>query len=86
VRDELAEVYGVFFRDGHQEYLVAWREDEDEALELAEWNDQRQYESALDEDYTADWEDFEGLHYVEPIARGVIDDEMMRRGFAQRIT
>lgn len=47
MRDD-TEVYGVFFRLGFEEYLVAYRDAEEEAEILAEDLDEEDFEAALD--------------------------------------
>jgi hypothetical protein len=85
------ELWGVFFEDSGREYLVAVFDDEDEASNDAEERDQQQFESALEMDdearevaFEPKWEDFEGMHYVEPVSPRLAADahDMLARGIA----
>jgi hypothetical protein len=84
------DMSGVFFRDqGVEEYLVEVYEDEEAAQEAAEEQDQRAFERAMEvgEGGTPTWEDYDGMHYVEPIARTVVEEVQgqLDRGLAVRI-
>ena len=84
------DMSGVFFRDQEvEEYLVEVYEDEEEAQEAARARDQRVFEQVMEEgegDAPA-WEDYEGMHYVEPIARTSVEEVQgqLDRGFAVRM-
>jgi hypothetical protein len=68
------EVFGVFFEDNGEEYLVAAFETEEEAETFAE-------------DEAASWGGPEGdEYYVEPVARDLVDYSLLERGFAQPIS
>jgi hypothetical protein len=86
------DVYGVFFQDGYEEYLFAAFETEEEAWDYAAELDKRIYEEALDKARDSvfpvgepEWDDFAGMHYVQPIARDLVDYSLLDRGFAQSI-
>jgi hypothetical protein len=90
-RREMSEdMSGVFFRAQEvEEYLVEVYEDEEEAQEAARARDQRVFEQVMEEgegDAPA-WEDYEGMHYVEPIARTSVEEVQgqLDRGFAVRM-
>ena len=84
------DMSGVFFRAQEvEEYLVEVYEDEEEAQEAARARDQRVFEQVMEEgegDAPA-WEDYEGMHYVEPIARTIVEEVQgqLDRGLAVRI-
>jgi hypothetical protein len=84
------DMSGVFFRDrGVEEYLVGVYEDEEEAQEAARARDRQAFERVMEEgegDAPA-WEDYEGMHYVEPIARTAVEEVQgqLDRGFAVRV-
>ena len=87
------ERYGVFFRHGDQ-YLVAVVEGEEEAIEEARRRDEAAFEGATekhaeepDEHPEPDLDDFEGMHYVEPISDELADSagDELARGFAVRV-
>jgi hypothetical protein len=92
MKGEMSEdMSGVFFRAQEvEEYLVEVYEDEEEAQEAAEFSDQRAFERAMEvaegEDDPA-WDDYEGMHYVEPIARTFVEEvqDQLDRGFAARV-
>jgi hypothetical protein len=90
-RREMSEdMSGVFFRDqGVEEYLVEVYEDEEAAQEAAGAQDQRAFERAMEvgEGDTPTWEDYDGMHYVEPIARTVVEEVQgqLDRGLAVRL-
>jgi hypothetical protein len=91
-RREMSEdMWGVFFRAQEvEEYLVGAYEDEEEAQEAAEFSDQRAFEQAMEVAEGEDdptWDDYEGMHYVEPIARSTVEEaqEQLDRGFAVRV-
>jgi hypothetical protein len=86
------DMWGVFFRgvgDDVEEYLAEVYEDEEEAIEAAEARDQLVFEQELEEGggEIPNWEDYEGMHYVEPIARNIVEEaqEELDRGFAVRV-
>jgi hypothetical protein len=84
------DMWGVFFRvEDIEEYLAEAYEDEEEAIGAAEARDQRVFEREMEEGggEIPTWEDYEGMHYVEPIARTIVDEaqEQLDRGFAVRI-
>ena len=86
------DVYGVFFRDGHQEYLRAAFDTEEEAEKQSYDLAVLEYHVTL-EDYDEgerndepDWSRYEGKYYVEPIARDLVDFTRLERGFAQLIS
>jgi hypothetical protein len=71
------QMYGVFFRDqGVTEYLVAAAEDQEAAISEARGRDEVAFDEAMEKhaDAPDDFpepteEDFDGMHYVEPISR-----------------
>jgi hypothetical protein len=82
--------WGVFFRvDDVEEYLAEAYGDEEEAIEAAEARDQLAFEQAMEEGggEIPTWEDYEGMHYVEPIARTFVEEaqDQLDRGFAVRV-
>ncbi len=82
------EVFGVFFRDqGRQEYLVAVEDNPDDAIEEAQRRDQLVYEQVMEEGDVPAWEDYDGMHYVEPISPELADQAsaQLERGFAVRV-
>jgi hypothetical protein len=89
------ELWGVFFEDSGTEYLVAVFETEVEATSDAVERDMVAFSEALEElhplsneDFEEpDLADFEGIHYVEPIAPELADDarELLEGGVAMRI-
>jgi hypothetical protein len=88
----MSEVLGVFFRDrGAEEYLVEAHVDEQEAQEAARARDERAFEQALEEAEQEGgepvWEDYEGMHYVEPVDPTVVErvQEQLDHGLAVRI-
>jgi hypothetical protein len=85
-------MWGVFFRDQGEveEYLAGAYEDEEEAQEAAEARDQQVFEQVMEEaegDDDPTWEDYEGMHYVEPIARSTVEEVQgqLDRGFVVRV-
>ncbi len=83
------DMWGVFFRVDDVEEYLAEACGEEEAIEVAEARDQRAFEQAMEEGEgeIPTWEDYEGMHYVEPIARTIVEEaqEQLDRGFAVRI-
>ena len=84
------DMSGVFFRDrGVDAYLLEVYEDEEAAQEAARAQDQRAFERAMEvgEGDTPTWEDYDGMHYVEPIARTFVEEvqDQLDRGFAVRV-
>lgn len=83
------EVYGVFFRSGAEEYLVATCEVEEDAVEYAGEQDQASFERDIEsgEGDEPVWEDYDGMHYVAPISRKLADECQyeLERGFAVRV-
>jgi hypothetical protein len=84
------ELWGVFFDDqGEQTYLVAVFDDEEQAIDYAREQDQRQFASVMTEGEgdEPDWEDFEGMHYVEPVSPKLAADarDELARGLAVRV-
>ncbi len=84
--------WGVLFEDSGREYLIAVRTDEDEAHDLARELDETSFERAMDkyledEAEEPDWEDFDGMHYVEETSSKLADSarEELARGFAVRV-
>jgi len=70
------EVYGVLLRDSGRKYLVAVEETQEEAQETAEQFDEEAWENALvlynegeEVGSELEREDFDGLHFAEPITR-----------------
>ena len=67
----------MFFRDAEGAvYLAAVLGAEDEAIEEAQRLDQRQFEHVMEEgegDPPA-WEDFDGMHYVDPVSTSVAEE------------
>ena len=86
------ELWGVFFGDDSgRTYLVATTQSEEEALEHARGLDQESFERALvaynegdDEAPEPDWDDFSGMHFVEPISEELAAEAagQLARGFA----
>ena len=91
MKGEMSEdMSGVFFRDQEvEEYLVEVYEDEEEAQEAARVRDQRVFEQVMEEGEgdAPTWEDYDGMHYVEPIARTFVEEvqDQLDRGFAVRV-
>ena len=89
------ELYGVLFRDqGVQEYLVFADESEETAERQARRLDEVAFDDAVekhanepDEFAEPVWEDYEGMHYIEPIARTVVEEfqGQLDRGFVVRV-
>ena len=89
-REMSEDMSGVFFRDQEvEEYLVEVYEDEEEAQEAARVRDQRVFEQVMEEGEgdAPTWEDYDGMHYVEPIARTFVEEvqDQLDRGFAVRV-
>jgi len=84
------DMWGVFFRVADvEEYLAEVYEGEEEAIEAAEARDELVFEQEMEEGggEIPAWEDYEGMHYVEPIARTFVEEaqEQLDRGFAVRV-
>jgi hypothetical protein len=84
------DTWGVFFRVADvEEYLAEVYEDEKEAIEAAEARDQRVFEQRMEEGggEIPPWEDYEGMHYVEPIARTFVEEaqDLLDGGFVVRV-
>jgi hypothetical protein len=76
------ELYGVLFGDqGVQEYLVSVHESEETAERQAHRCDEVAFDEAVEkhtdepEEFAEPvWEDYDGMYYVEPIARELAED------------
>ena len=84
------EVFGVFFRDQDVwEYLVTVEDDEEAAREEAQRCDERAFQLSIEEGEgdTPTWEEFDGMHYVEPISPKLADEASaeLARGFAVKV-
>ena len=80
------DMWGVFFLAQEvEEYLVGAYEDE----EAAQARDQQVFEQVMEEGEgdAPTWEDYEGMHYVEPIARSTVEEVQgqLDRGFVVRV-
>ncbi len=85
------ELYGVFFKASGEECLRAVEESEEEAEETAIYWDERTFQEVQD-DYEGEgdepeWEDYQGMHYVETIAPGLAKQAEweLSRGFVVRV-
>jgi hypothetical protein len=86
------ELYGVLFRDqGVKEYLVSVHESEEAAERQARRLDEEAFDDAVekhadepDEFAEPEWEDYDGMFYVELISRELAEDaeEMLARNMA----
>jgi hypothetical protein len=90
-RREMSEdMWGVFFRAQEvEEYLAGAYEDQEEAQEAAQARDQQVFEQVMEEGEgdAPTWEDYEGMHYVKPIARSTVEEVQgqLDRGFVVRV-
>jgi hypothetical protein len=81
--------YGVFFQDqGVWEYLAAVEHDDERAHEEASRLDELAFEKAQEDGEEAHWDDYNGMHYVEPISTELAEyaSSMLERGFAVRVS
>ncbi len=83
------ERFGVFFQDqGVWEYLVAVEYDEESTRKEASHLDELAFEKAHEDGEEANWEDYDGMHYVEPVSTELAESASfeLERGFAVRVS
>ncbi len=87
------QLWGVFFRDSGEEYLVETTQSEGEAHAVAQELDAESFQGALDDYYDTGvgaepaWADFDGMHFVEPISEELAAEaaEKLARGHVVRV-
>jgi hypothetical protein len=84
------EFWGVFTDYRVDEtYLVSVFEDEEDAIDYAREEDQRQFEVVMEEGEgdAPEWEDFDGMHYVERVSAELAADarDQLARAVAVRV-
>jgi hypothetical protein len=81
-------VYGVFYSDGANTYLVAAFDTEREAKDEAQRRAEEAFDAALDRldtlDREPELEDFLDVFEVEPVERDQVDFDALERNIAQR--
>jgi hypothetical protein len=84
------ELWGVFFEGEEGEtFLTATFEDQEDATDHAREEDQWQfrYIALAFFHHPLKWEDFDGMHYVEPVAADLAAEarDELERGFVVRV-
>ena len=80
--------HGVFQDQGVWEYLVAVEYDDESAHKEASRQDELAFDKAQEDGEQANWEDYDGMHYVEPVSTELAESAsfQLERGFAVRVS